>query len=309
MHDNKNRKRLVFVRKDSNCCENNQMHIEVYFNGETEKSNIYYDCFPNEAKTVEELINKLNSEYAKLSAFENTLLEKDKENKIKEEALINKINQYKADKEKLEQEKNQCNIREHLCTKREQECTEREQECTEREQECTKREQKCDERESNIRDAQKAIERKNTEIDYREKNAENGFPLQRSKRDKCVETVTDLFQNIFPELGEIREQIRQMQSYAQEDDAHRMNNLCMFCRELSLSSEKDIREISYKLGAILQRDFGLSVIEPENGTQFNAIEYERCDLSKRGDIVTGCKLIGWKYKDEVVLRAVVLTDD
>ncbi len=295
MHDNKNRKRLVFVRKDSNCCENNQMHIEVYFNGETEKSNIYYDCFPNEAKTVEELINKLNSEYAKLSAFENTLLEKDKENKIKEEALINKIKQYNADKEKLEQEKKQCNIREHLCTKREQEYTEREQ--------------KCDERESNIRDAQKAIERKNTEIDYREKNAENGFLLQRSKRDKCVEIVTDLFNNILPELGEIREQIRQMQRYAQEDDAYRMKNLCMFCRELYLSSEEDIRKISYNLGAILQSDFGLSVIEPENGTQFNAIEYERCDSSKKGDIVTGCKLIGWKYKDEVVLRAVVLTDD
>ena len=83
--------------------------------------------------------------------------------------------------------------------------------------------------------------------------------------------------------------------------------LCTLYREMCFTKEPRLKELADNLGVILMSEFEVNPIEPMTGDEFCGELHERIDTTKRGEIISCCRVRGWNFKGKTLLRAVVET--
>ena len=81
-----------------------------------------------------------------------------------------------------------------------------------------------------------------------------------------------------------------------------------FSRSAAETNNVLMKQYAGRLCCILEKDFGMTMIQPIHGERYNAelAERRRSDMPAEGR-VWSCIAPGWRFGDQVLLRAVVDT--
>lgn len=117
-----------------------------------------------------------------------------------------------------------------------------------------------------------------------------------------IQTLNDDFRTIITQTIALEKTIS---AYYYEDGIIKICRLIEHIRRIQDNNSKIIAD---ELSSIMINTFGLSVIKPTSGELFDSICHERKDLSKEGEIIRSCVMIGWKHNEKTLIRAIVETE-
>lgn len=124
-----------------------------------------------------------------------------------------------------------------------------------------------------------------------------------------LDSVKKAFMSINAELKQTRESLLLLSDTASRSSRDGVALLCKLFRDMVFSREKQNVLYANRLGAILQSEFDAEPLEPYPGDLYDSTCHERLDTSAAGNKILCCRARGWRWKDEVIMRAVVETDE
>ena len=179
-----------------------------------------------------------------------------------------------------------------------------------REQELARREKEQNAREAELNQRQAAVQ---AGIERYQQERQQWMQMQPAsgKADASEELrgVKKAFMDINPELKLIREQLVQLGDRLERDSRQGVLLLCRLYRDMAFSEDRQMHAKADQLSVILQCEFDAQVVEPCPGELFDSTCHERMDLSRGGERVMCCLARGWRWKDEILMRAVVDTEE
>ncbi len=134
-----------------------------------------------------------------------------------------------------------------------------------------------------------------------------------SRQEDAVEeslgTLRQEFVNLYKKITEVKGELVNLGDVVRDSACPGVEALCGFYRDLSIAAagNEQFGLLADKLGVILQYEFQAEVIEPRPGDVFDPVTCELVDNTCRGSRITSCLARGWRWRDEIKLRAVVET--
>lgn len=127
--------------------------------------------------------------------------------------------------------------------------------------------------------------------------------------EEGLQEVRTQFMDIAADLKLVQGSLRSLMAAVDRSGRDGVAQLCALYRDMSFSEDEAVRRTADRLGMILQCDFEAQPIEPRPGELYDSVCSERRDTACRGARVTCCMARGWRWKDEILLRAVVDTTE
>lgn len=127
--------------------------------------------------------------------------------------------------------------------------------------------------------------------------------------EQQLRTVRTDFMNLNQEMKQAREHLVALTNCVQESNRSGVEQLCRLYRTMVFSREPALLAQAQQLGQILQLEFGAEAIEPNPGEAYDSVCHERLDTGRTGGKILRCLTTGWRWRDEMVLRAVVDTEE
>lgn len=178
--------------------------------------------------------------------------------------------------------------------------------------ELKKRQQELDDREHALEIRLAALEAASQRYQQEREQWEACQPL-RSKpavsMEEELDAVKKAFMRINTELKETRENLLTLSDTVSRSSRDGVAQLCKLYREMTFAENKQILLLANRLGAILQSEFDAEPLDPRPGDAYDSTCHERIDLSQSGERILCCRARGWRWKEEVLMRAVVDTEE
>lgn len=178
---------------------------------------------------------------------------------------------------------------------------EREEQCRLREECCRKQERACEEKARMLQEsADKAVEH------YREERRfwQNAGPRKENRSaelEHCRETAMHGFRDVKEQFEALRKSLVALNNTVAGECENGVRYLCSLYRDMVFMND----DRADKLGAILQSEFDAVAIEPAPGEDYDPSTCERVHGEQAGIRIACCSARGWKWKDTVLLRALV----
>lgn len=136
------------------------------------------------------------------------------------------------------------------------------------------------------------------------------------RRDKPAATVEDelnrvrkSFVDLNSEMQQTRLQLVHLMETVSRNSRDGVYKMCHLYRDMMLSQNERLRPFADRLALILQTEFSAEPLDPCPGETYNSTCQERLDASRMGSRILCCKARGWRWKGEILMRAVVDTEE
>ena len=124
-----------------------------------------------------------------------------------------------------------------------------------------------------------------------------------------LDTVKRSFMNIQAELKQARENLLLLNDTVSHSAREGVAQRCRLYRDMAFSDQEALVLQSNRLGAILQSEFGAEPLEPCPGDRYDSTCHERTDTARSGETILCCRARGWRWKEDILMRAVVDTEE
>lgn len=115
------------------------------------------------------------------------------------------------------------------------------------------------------------------------------------------------FLGITRELQQTREKLVQLDDTVNHSISDGIVKLCQLHRDMQACRNPQVRHYAAQLAAVLCTGFHAEPLEPCFGEPYDSALHERTDITQPGDVILRCKARGWRWNQEVLMRAVVET--
>lgn len=156
-------------------------------------------------------------------------------------------------------------------------------------------------------------DQRQTQLDRREAQLrEKASNLRRQadvELEEQVRIVRGDFMALNQEMKLAREHLVALSGCIDQGNRSAVEQLCKLYRTMVFSREPAVLEQARQLAVILQTEFGAEALSPRTGDVYDSMLHERLDTTRAGGRISRCLATGWRWKDEVILRAVVDTEE
>ncbi len=116
--------------------------------------------------------------------------------------------------------------------------------------------------------------------------------------NEAIGEVKDAFKDV-------KEKLVEMINAVKCSDQDGVELLCKLYRDMSVMGDV----FADRLGALLQTEFQAEALEPCPGDTYEPEYHERVDFAQSGQWISCCKARGWQRRGQVIMRAVVETEE
>lgn len=174
------------------------------------------------------------------------------------------------------------------------------------------RAQVLDAREQNIARQKTALDESAARYQQERRQLEALLPTRKasaSTTEEELKRVISSFMGINAELRKTRDTLSGLQDTVLHNYRDGITNLCKLYRDLSVSGDETLRRYANQLGIILQMEFSAEPLDPRPNDPYDCTIHERLDTSRTGSRILCCKARGWRWNGELIMHAVVETEE
>ena len=177
-------------------------------------------------------------------------------------------------------------------------------ELTARAKELEQRENALQQMHTNIREASNKLRQEHEQMKHDLSNYKIANTHQEDLSD-----IKKQFMTIRQELKQTQDRLIQLDNTVNYSACDGVRMLCNLYRNMSSSTEGPIQLYANELSGILQTRFDAVPIDPFPGDGYDSTIHERIDSSHHENLIVKCVARGWRWKDEILMRAVVETEE
>lgn len=122
-----------------------------------------------------------------------------------------------------------------------------------------------------------------------------------------MQEVRNTFLTLGNELKATQQKLRNLIVAVDYGPREGISHLCRLHREMVFSDNPQVRLLADRLKMILQASFEAVPLEPRAGDLYDSTCHERIDTARSGSAISRCRALGWRWKDEILMRSVVET--
>ena len=248
--------------------------------------------------------NILQEERQRLARQRDQLLREQKELKKQQEQLLLRSTQIAGREDSLKQREDQLLRDRGALIIRERQTQTQESALTDRACQLARLEDEIRAAGSALETQAQTCRRERQEWEEMKASFRSGSDPSREMRD-----VKDAFLGISAELKTTQAKLRDLLVTVDRSSRDGVVALCRLSREMGFSADPQIQLLARKLEMLLQMGFDAVPLEPQAGEEYDSTRHERMDMTRRGTRITACRAAGWLWRDEVLMRSVVETNE
>ena len=181
---------------------------------------------------------------------------------------------------------------------------EKEADLTTRENKLEQREKTLQELHTNIQEASNQLRQEHEQM----KHDLSNYKIANTHQEDLAD-IKKQFMTIRQELKQTQDRLIQLDNTVNYSACDGVRMLCNLYRNMSSSTEGPIQLYANELSGILQTRFDAVPIDPFPGDRYDSTIHERIDSSHHENLIVKCVARGWRWKDEILMRAVVETEE
>lgn len=117
--------------------------------------------------------------------------------------------------------------------------------------------------------------------------------------------TTEAIGEVKDAFKDVKDKLVEMINVVKCGDQTSVESLCKLYRQMSAAGDP----FANSLGMLLQTEFQAEALEPCPGDAYDPEYHERMDYAQSGQQISCCRARGWRRRGQVIMRAVVETEE